>query len=281
MIRRVGAKASGAAIRYLMNDDPLLNAFAIYRLQNHSKNSWLYLCETRGSPRGYLSILPSAGADDVWVTGESKHAITELLTTLQRLRLTGRHWRAKRLYVNSDPRYETAISESLSKGLTKLQDVMIARKEEELLRANSTTSHVVQLGPNDATMYAKFVLPKDWKLSQQIIDTNRELLRKGHAFAILDKQGRIASTANVVVALPHVWVISSVETRIDSRRRGFGTAVVKTVLERAFMHGSPVMLYVDHENHTAVEFYRGLGFRRISSSICTEIGDFGKSVCIS
>lgn len=253
---------------YLRNDSLLLNAFAINRLQNLTRDSQTYACVGKdGQVDGYLSVMGSAQITDIWVRGQSSREVDELLDFF-----STRTWsaaRSNKLFANSDPRFVSAIKKRLLHSRVHLQNVMIIRKGEEKLASPSVP--VFRLGPEHAFEYAKFVAPEGLEITQDVLDENQRFLRDYFALAIYnEKENRLISTANAIVMLPEVWVISSVMTDNQYHRMGYGTNVVSALTGEALNHSDAAMLYVDRDNRNAIRIYEKLGFHKVTESICVE-----------
>ncbi len=86
------------------------------------------------------------------------------------------------------------------------------------------------------------------------------------------------SSANAMIRLPYVWVISGVETHPEFRRRGYASSVVSKLINEAFQNVKSVMLFTSRNNTEAISVYNKLGFRKFGE-ILTGIDDEITGVC--
>src|SRR5579863_9231869 len=77
---------------------------------------------------------------------------------------------------------------------------------------------------------------------------------------VFDSEGRMLSSANAMIRLPYVWVISGVETHPEFRRRGYASSVVSKLIKEAFQNVKSVMLFTSRNNTEAISVYNKLGF---------------------
>jgi ribosomal protein S18 acetylase RimI-like enzyme len=266
-IREAEESDKEKVLRYLYNDDPLLNAYAINRIQNEIYgNVSTYVSLNDGSEiEGYLSIFESEGID-IWIRGKSLEVEIELLNFFAAHIFSVEVTR--RLWVSSNPRSRGIIKEKFPDGKIDLQNVMIVRKGDEKLSSNPS---VVRISEHEVEDYVRFVVPVGLDITEELIEINRRFLREHRAYGIFDEQGKIVSVASCFVNLPHVSVISGVETNPAFRRRGYASAVVSTLVRDVFNRSDSAMLYVNNDNYDAIRVYERLGFQKIAESVCAEI----------
>lgn len=250
----------------LREDSAVLNAFALGRLLGMARGearAWVCARGT-GSTGGYLSVLESPQAVDVWVRGAPQEVAT-LLDFF--VRTVWRQGRSRILYVNTDQQHVQVVTDMFPDSVPSLQDVMgVGRGQERL----SSGVQAARLGPGDASEYARLSVPEGIKVTRGVLSRNRSFLKDHPAYGVRE-DGRLVSVANIVVMLPEVCVISGVATHGLYRGRGYATAVVSAVTREALAHAPLATLYVNQDNGAAIGIYSKLGYRKITESACVEL----------
>lgn len=265
-IRLVKTEQKEQVLSYLYEEDPLLNAYTINRIQNRvygKTATFLSIQENSSEIDGYLSILYGGGID-VWLRGKSIDAEKELLNFFA-ARIYSSETKRK-MYISSNPRANEIIREILPECKIDVQNVMTVGRGEEKLTLNSS---VVRISEDHAEDYSKFLVPHDIEITSELLENNRKFLQEHLAYGIFD-HGKIISVASSFVNLPHVSIISGIETRPEFRRRGFATAVVSTLVREVLASSDAAMLYVNNYNYEAIRVYERLGFHKIAESVCAE-----------
>ncbi len=270
IIKRVTQKERQDVLDYLCKDDPLLNAYAINRLQNNV----LGIVETYVATdnidfklNGYLSMFEGLGrAIDIWIRGNSLEVEQQLLDFFCSHFYPSQEKR--KVFVSTDTRMSETIRTRFSNCKIDFQVAMLVRKGEE--RIPSSEHRVVTIHEELAEEWTRFVLPEGWELSKEIVENNRKFLKQYTAFGIMDSNGRIVSAADSFLQLAHVTAISGVETHPNYKRMGYGTAVVSAALQNALSRSRAAMLFVGVGNYDAIRIYERLGFRKIGECICAE-----------
>jgi predicted GNAT family acetyltransferase len=91
------------------------------------------------------------------------------------------------------------------------------------------------------------------------------LIRRGHAFGVLDDAGRVLFKADIGSVSRHTCQVQGVWTRPDQRSKGVATAALGEVLRRGLDLAPTVSLYVNEFNDPARRLYRRLGMREVGS----------------
>jgi ribosomal protein S18 acetylase RimI-like enzyme len=270
-IKKVTEKDRKDVLDYLYNDDPFLNAYAISRLQNKilGQVETYFATNNSGSNiNGYLSTFEGLGrAADIWIRGKTLEIEQRLLDffRIEILPVKG----MTKLFISTNVRMSSAIKERFPTGKIDSQTAMLVRKGEE--EVSKTNDKVVTVHEELAEEWTRFVLPEGWEVTEQIIENNRKFLKEYAAFGIMDSNGKIVSVASSFVWLPHVTVISGVETHPIHRRKGYATAVVSAALKDALIRSQSAFLFVNQDNYDAIRVYERLGFRKIGECIAAEI----------
>jgi ribosomal protein S18 acetylase RimI-like enzyme len=271
LIKKVEEKQRYEVLDYLYGDDPLLNAYAINRLQNKvlgKVETYFVIDNSSSKINGYLSTFEGLGrAIDIWIRGNTLQDERKLLDFFCTEIYSEKGKR--KLFINANVRMSVAIRARFPTGKIDLQIVMLVRKGEE--RIPSVNVKVITIHEELAEEWTRFVLPEGWGLTEEIVENNRKFLKQYAAFGIMDSDGRIVSVADSFVQLPHVTVISGVETHHSHRKMGYGTAVVSAALKDALACSQAAMLFVNRDNHDAIRIYGRLGFHKIGECISAEI----------
>lgn len=120
--------------------------------------------------------------------------------------------------------------------------------------------------------YTRFLVPDAYVITEELIASDWKFLRENLAYGIFDDKGKLRSTANALIRLPYIWVISSVETDPQYRRRGYATSVIPALIRETFQHADVAMLYVSRDNFDANRVYERLGFRKFADFL--ELTDY-------
>jgi predicted GNAT family acetyltransferase len=72
---------------------------------------------------------------------------------------------------------------------------------------------------------------------------------------------RLRGVARTAVRLPQVWMINGVYVDPAARSRGFGLAIVRSVLDEGHRAGATVALYVREDRPAPRAVYAKAGFR--------------------
>lgn len=102
-------------------------------------------------------------------------------------------------------------------------------------------------------------------------------LRGATVYGVL-VNGAITAIGSTMVELPDVWVLVSIETQREQRRKGYGTQVTSALTDAGLKKAPVVSLTVHSENAKAIGLYEKLGYRRVEDRIWVDNGaNFGPS----
>jgi predicted GNAT family acetyltransferase len=142
--------------------------------------------------------------------------------------------------------------------------MLVSRGEERLAGPRAA----VELSEKDADGYAAFSPPGS---PQAPIDYALEQLERHPIFGAFD-DGKLVAVASLSAFLPDMAVIMAVETQKESRRKGYGGAVVSAAVREALSRSKACSLWVASENMGAIPLYRKLGFKKLGEALWADIG---------
>jgi ribosomal protein S18 acetylase RimI-like enzyme len=250
-------------------EDKFLNSYAIYRLQNNISESVTYVkIDENDKIHGYLSKFVAVDAIDVWFRATSSEVAVEFLNLLAKEisdfpKLRGR----RRMYISSDNEFAPIIKEKFPCGKFQYENWMMVKKGDEKLSESSIGRRFSEA---DAKEFAKFWLEDNETLSDEYVEGSRVYIRNGAYYGVFGSEGRLLSSANAMIRLPYVWVITGVETHPEFRRKGYATSIVSKLIGEAFQTTESVALFTNRENAEAINVYEKLGFRKFGE-LFTEI----------
>jgi ribosomal protein S18 acetylase RimI-like enzyme len=229
------------------------NALEIWSMKSESQRHELHVRRHNGAIIAHLGIYHAPEADYVSIGGQEE-AIGELLSLIPEkgvVLLTPRAFELVRGRLKSEKAY--------------MSDLMLVERGEERL---VNPDRAVRLSEKDSEEYAalgpSFVgppTPTEWA---------RERILREAVFGVFE--GRLVSTASVVVPLPEIAVVIGVETRKEFRRRGYGTAVVSAATREALDRSKSCLLGVASDNEEAKGIYHRLGFRKVGEEVWVDVG---------
>jgi ribosomal protein S18 acetylase RimI-like enzyme len=85
-------------------------------------------------------------------------------------------------------------------------------------------------------------------------------------------RGRLVGAARAAVQLPREWIVAGVYVEPGVRRRGFGAALVASIVTTALDRGARTGLYVRDDRPEAWRLYERLGFRTIARRWWLDLG---------
>jgi RimJ/RimL family protein N-acetyltransferase len=245
-----------------------LNAYAIYRLENNIRESVTYAyIDANDCIDGYLSKFVAPDAIDVWFRASSSKVAIEFLNLLGKeiSDLQRSKGKRRRLYVSSDLEFASIIKEKFPSGKFHPEYALMVKKGEE--KSSESSIACRRLSEEDAEEFTKFWLEENEVLNQEWIEVSREYLRSGVYYGVFDSEGRgrrMLSSANALICLPYVWVISGVKTLAEYRKRGYASSILSRIISEAFQNTDRVMLFVNRDNAEAINVYEKLGFRKFA-----------------
>jgi ribosomal protein S18 acetylase RimI-like enzyme len=266
-IEKVTANNRQAVLSYLKEKDLFLNLYAINRLSKNIENSSTFvLFDDAGDLiHGYLSVFEVPHTLDIVIRGEALHDVRDIFEFCFDTIIRGAIGTRTELFVSSDLGTTPIILAKFPNGDVKLQDVMLLRRGEERLHISH---QVTLLSKESARDYSEF---RSSNIDDRIVPANRKLLMENPAYGILNENGKVISTADVLIRLPEASIISGVRTDPSSRGQGFATSVVSSGIRDALRWSESVVLYVDKDNLKARRIYEQLGFHKIAESLGTSI----------
>lgn len=240
------------AISYL-ESDLARNALEVWGLKFESDRFELYVLRDEGRTVAHLSNYHAPEANYVNIGGRDT-AIVPLLPLLPRravVTLAAGAFEKAKDSIRPDSVYRT--------------DLMLVRRGEGRLAGQRAA---VELSERHVDDYAAFSPPGS---PQAPIDYAREHLARHPTFGAFDDQ-KLVAVASLGAFLPDMAVILAVETLKESRRKGYGSAVVSAALREALNRSKACSLWVASENAGAISLYRKLGFERVGEGLWADMG---------
>ena len=102
--------------------------------------------------------------------------------------------------------------------------------------------------------------PSQYSKSKMVAEKSPETIPKGSYFLTMKDGSEIAGSL-IAKRYNDSFVIRLVEVRGDYRGMGFGTKIMKEMLDHLKPKKLPVILYVDPSNKPALAIYTKLGFK--------------------
>lgn len=264
---RVLGDTSLAAVRALLDEDPIVNAVVAARLAEvgtvQPDRLGGYLVATGGPDRltgacfAGGNLIALGGSPDEWraladVVGARPRACSAVVgradavaTMWQRLE---RRWGRPRAIRRNQPLLlldgPVQVEPSPHVGPARLDQL-----ERYLPAAAAMFAEELGVSPHVAPGTAAFR------------DRMGRLISERRAFAAVDFRGQIVFKAEIGAVTPHTAQIQGVWVRPDLRGRGIGTASLAAVLRHALELAPTASLYVNDFNTAARRMYARLGMR--------------------
>lgn len=240
-------------ISYL-EKDMIRNALDIWYLQHADKRYELHVSRVNGEVRAHLSTYNTPEAIYTNLGGELK-AAEELFPLVP-----------SKAVLMTSMTLGHLVTSKLKYDVSYVNDFMLVKRGEETLR-NSDSA--IRLSRKHDFEYSIF--GSSFNVPPMPLEWIRECLNRDIIFGVLS-EAKLASVASLVVWLPQVAVIMSVETKPEFRGRGLGSLVVSATVREALRRSESCILWVRSDNENAIGLYSALGFRKIGEELWIDIG---------
>jgi GNAT superfamily N-acetyltransferase len=254
-IERINDKNKFHVINCLKSN-PVRHVFALYDLQHELEKTEMYVAFENNFVNGYLLIYKGLSYPSVILEGDKKVA-EKLLPFL----------REEHFIMHVSPELLPIVKRKYPNAKIYMEDWMIARRGEVHHCAfNEAKKLRLKDAEQLAELYATFPERPDVE-----VKLCRELIRKGITYGV-SVEGKLVSTARVMLQLPQVWLIGGVLTHPHYRNKGYATQVVSAITEEALNSAKAVVLFVSSDNEAAKKVYLKIGYKKIGERAWVDVG---------